>query len=129
MPEPFEQLGMFEYDGKGVPRPRRDLLLVPPKKPKGQRHSKTSMDAARLMESERATKLAQIYTFLLDLLPDGMTDEEGQEELGMSGNTYRPRRIELQEMGLVEDSRVTRLTRSRRDAVVWRAVPLQDRQP
>ena len=37
----------------------------------------------------------------------------------MSGNTVRPRRIELQEKGLVVDSGRRRPTPSARQAIVW----------
>lgn len=37
-----------------------------------------------------------------------------------AANTQRPRRRELELMGRIEDSGQTRLTRSRRAAVVWR---------
>ena len=50
--------------------------------------------------------------------------EEGQEFLRWGPNSYRPRRIELTEMKLVEDAGYTRRTHAKRQAVVWRAVPL-----
>ena len=118
-----KQLGMFGYDARGNPF----VPLVPPRPVKGQRHSPTSMEAARLMEGERGTRLSQVYTLLLGLLPDGLTDEEGQAMLRWGPNSYRPRRIELTEMGLVKSNLTTRLTQARRKAVVWVAVPLEER--
>jgi hypothetical protein len=50
------------------------------------------------------------------------TDEEMQHYLDLSANTQRPRRRELQLMERIEDSGETRLTRSGRQAVVWRIV-------
>jgi hypothetical protein len=118
---------MFDYDERGIPRPHRDVLdLVPPKRAKAQAHSRTSVAAARLMDGERGTRLSRVYTLLLGLLPDGLTDEEGQEYLRWGPNSYRPRRIELTEMRLVEDAGYTRRTHAQRQAVVWRAVPLED---
>lgn len=90
--------------------------------PLAQRHSATSVEAANLMAGTRAGTLrATIWRWLLGR-PAGATDEEGQQALGLDGNTYRPRRVELQEAGLVVDSKVTRLTKNKRKAVVWRAV-------
>ena len=74
------------------------------------------------MRGRAGTLRATIYRWLLERPDWGATDEEGQEALGMEGNTYRPRRVELQEVGLVVDSKTTRLTKNRRRAVVWRAV-------
>lgn len=90
-----------------------------------QRHSETSLAAARLIESKRDTLLKRVYLTLLALLPDGATDEEAQDGLGMTGNTYRPRRIELWHNGLVVDSGRTRKTRAKREAVVWKAVHVE----
>lgn len=116
-----EQLGLFNYDERGMPKPRP---LLPPAP--GQRHSPTSMAAAKLIDGKRATLLSKLYYALLGLLPDGLTDEEGQELLNMSGNTYRPRRVELQEAGLVKGSDRTRKTKAKREAVIWVAVPIED---
>jgi len=91
-----------------------------------QSHSPTSRAAALLIEGIAGTLRGQIYTLLLGCLPDGLTDEEAQEMLALQGNTYRPRRVELQEAGLVKDSKTVRLTKARRKAVVWVAVPIED---
>lgn len=49
----------------------------------------------------------------------GATDEELMDGTGIAPNTLRPRRRELQIMGRVKDSGVTRPTKSGRKAVVW----------
>jgi len=49
----------------------------------------------------------------------GSTDEEGCLALDMNPSTYRPRRVELWEAGAVQDSGMTRRTKSGRWAVVW----------
>ncbi len=59
---------------------------------------------------------------------DGATDIEIQEALQLNPSTQRPRRIELVQKGLVEDSRMRRRTPSGRSAVVWRAVPPEPQQ-
>jgi hypothetical protein len=116
----YEQLSMFQPGSTTVSE------IVTGKPPPAQRHSATSRAAAMLMEGSAGTMRSQIYTLLLGCLPGGFTDEEGQEMLSMSGNTYRPRRVELQEVGLVIDSKLTRPTRAKRQAVVWKAVPVED---
>lgn len=50
---------------------------------------------------------------------NGMTDQEIERATGLAGNCVRPRRGELIEFGLVRDSGRTRLTASKRKAVVW----------
>ena len=110
-------------DGRGTPRPGRPTDPgYDPAGPPAQRHSRTSVEAAKLMRGRAGTLRATIYRWLLTRSEWGATDEEGQEALGMEGNTYRPRRCELQEAGLVVDSRQQRFTKNRRRAVVWRAV-------
>jgi hypothetical protein len=129
MPELPGQLPLFDYDEQGRPLPRENVIptIFPGKPPPAQRHSKTSRAAAALMDGgARSTALAQVYYLLLGCLPGGLTDEEGQEMLQMKGNTYRPRRVELQEIGLVVDSKHTRKTQAKREAVVWLAVPMED---
>jgi hypothetical protein len=50
---------------------------------------------------------------------NGCTDEEGQEATGILGNTWRPRRMDLERLGLVGHSDLVRLTRTGRKATVW----------
>ena len=50
---------------------------------------------------------------------DGMTDEEGQDQLGIAGNSYRPARVALVRLGFVEKSGKTRKTHSGSSANVW----------
>ncbi len=49
----------------------------------------------------------------------GATDEELMDGTNIAPNTLRPRRRELQIMGRVKDSGMTRPTKSGRKAVVW----------
>lgn len=50
---------------------------------------------------------------------DGVTDEEGQDQLGIPGNSYRPARVALVDLGYVEKSGKTRKTHSGSSANVW----------
>lgn len=120
-----EQMSLFDFDKDGNPVPRPGAIYASKPAP-GVRKSATSMAAAKLMDGKRAPLLSQIYHLLLGILPDGLTDEEGQDLLRINGNTYRPRRVELEEAGLVKDSLTTRLTASKRKAVVWQAIPIED---
>lgn len=49
----------------------------------------------------------------------GLTDEEGQELMGMAGNSYRSARDTLWKKKMIRDSGGCRKTRSGRRAVVW----------
>jgi hypothetical protein len=59
--------------------------------------SATSRSAAEVIEPKAGTLRAQA----LELLRDPLTDDQGAERLGVSGNTWRPRRVELVKAGLV----------------------------
>lgn len=50
---------------------------------------------------------------------DGVTDEEGQDQLDIPGNSYRPARVALVRLGFVEKSGKTRKTHSGSSANVW----------
>jgi hypothetical protein len=91
-------------------------LFDPPPVP-GKRP--TSHQAARAIAPHAKTLRGQVYAFLVQRGPSGATDEEIQRALGMTGNTQRPRRQELETQGLVVDSGVKRPTAAGRDAVVW----------
>lgn len=85
-----------------------------------QRHSDTSRAAAdELAEMRKNTLRAAVLAYISLHGPDGATDEEMQLALEMEGNTERPRRRELQLVGLVIDSGRRRLTTNNRQAVVW----------
>jgi hypothetical protein len=64
-----------------------------------QRHSVTSKAAAVSAEKFAGSARAQVLRFLIEF--GAHTDEEISEALKMSGNTARPRRIELVHRGLV----------------------------
>ena len=83
-------------------------------------HPKTSRDAAYRAKQRSGTQREKVLLFLESRYPDGFTDEELQDMIGMAANTQRPRRVELVEMEWVEDSGEIRKTRSGLDAIVWR---------
>lgn len=85
--------------------------------PPHQRHSKTSS----LSAMQAAPRFNERSMFLLKHLAlyGGFTDQQGQEILGISGDSYRPMRVRLTQMGMVEDSGDTGTTPSGRKAVIW----------
>jgi hypothetical protein len=96
-----------------------DLFLSSPAP--AQRHSRTSLAAARAIEPSMNTDKLRVLMALREAGSRGMTDDELQVVLDLSGDTERPRRISLCEVGLVWASQEWRKTRSGRDAVVWKA--------
>ncbi|RVT91455.1 hypothetical protein EOD42_22630 [Rhodovarius crocodyli] len=84
-----------------------------------QPNSPTSQAAAYAIETDtnRLRRLVGDYIRRCGAL--GCTDEEGQNALGLSGNTYRPRRVELFDKGSVQRTDRFRLTAAGRRAVVW----------
>lgn len=85
-----------------------------------QSHSQTSCDAALSISPSRAeTDRWRVLKYIR--LNNGACDFEMQSALLMSGDTQRPRRIELLKAGLIEDSGFRRRTGTGREAVVWTA--------
>lgn len=84
---------------------------------KAQDHSDTSVAAAEAIEPTAATLRMAVLGVIA--ARGSATDEEIQTELGIPGNTQRPRRVELCEAGRVVDSGMRRRTKSGRLAVVW----------
>ena len=79
------------------------------------RNSKTSQRAAREMQSQPA-KLRRDHESILNVLLSGpKTDRELQDILNMSGDSERPRRIELVKLGRVVDT-----GRTRNRSTLWR---------
>jgi hypothetical protein len=81
--------------------------------------SQTSAEAAESVREGAAELRERVYSALKRVWPEGLTDEQMQQALGMQGNTQRPRRRELEQRGLVRDSGERRFTTSGRRAVVW----------
>ncbi len=79
----------------------------------------TSTEAAESVVETKDTQRQRVYEAIRDSGRNGMTDEQIQEDLGIEGNSQRPRRRELQALGRIQASTLRRLTRSGRTAVVW----------
>ena len=85
--------------------------------PPHQRHSKTSSLSA-IQAAPRFNERSLLILKHL-CLHGGMTDQQGQEVFGISGDSYRPMRVRLTQLGMVEDSGDTGTTPSGRKAVIW----------
>lgn len=83
----------------------------------------TSRDAAESIRGSAASLREQVLRFITRCGDLGATDEEIQFALDMGGNTERPRRRELEELGLVIRAGRTRLTSAHRRADVWISAP------
>lgn len=86
--------------------------------PPSQAHSGPSVEAAEAIKPD-ANRLRQVVYDAISRADNGLTDEEGIAETGLSPSTYRPRRVELVRAGKVVDSGRTRKTASGRSATVW----------
>lgn len=80
----------------------------------------TSVEAAESMELAAPGLRGRVLEAIRQA--GGATDEEVVDATGLAGNTVRPRRGELEAMGLVRDSGLRRATRSGRSAIVWGVV-------
>lgn len=83
------------------------------------RGSATSEAAAKSQTESRTSRgRQQILTLLLEN-PEGLTDEDLGWAMSANGSFVRPRRIELQKLGLIYNSLRTKPTHSGRAACVW----------
>ncbi len=90
----------------------------------GHDHPSTSHEAAERVLPKTGTQRARVLYEIKAWSHVGMgrTDEELQTLLDMNPSSERPRRIELLNMGWIENSGQTRITRSGAKAIVWRYV-------
>jgi len=98
-----------------------DVAPMPPATGRTPDTRATSQAAADAVQPTAASLRAQLLAAIRRMGGRGLTDEEAQTLLGMSGNTERPRRRELEQAGLIRPAGV-RETASGRRAVVWIAV-------
>lgn len=84
--------------------------------PPHQRHSETSRASAAAVAPKFSQRMHQLLTrFAIQ----AMTDLEGQRQTQTPGDSYRPMRVRLTQLGYLEDSGNTALTDSGRKAVIW----------
>ena len=75
-----------------------------------------------ILPGELEANRKRVYDYIKAQGPHGATDEECQMSLGMSGNTQRPRRVELFQHGKICMAAEMRRTRAGRKANVWVAI-------
>ena len=91
-----------------------DLFAIDPPH---QAHSPTSVASA----AEIKPKFGKNMVKALDAMADnpGLTDEEGCRLTGMTGNSYRPARVKLEQLGLLWKTDGTRKTAAGRNASIY----------
>lgn len=83
--------------------------------------SETSTTAGRGLSHSRKQRLAQlVLAHLISCGSRGSTDCEAQASIPLDGDSYRPRRVGLHSLGIIEPTSERRATPSGRLAVVWR---------
>lgn len=80
----------------------------------------TSLDAARAIRPHKDSQRARVLALIASAGANGMTAQEIAERSGMSGDSVRPRLVELRESGAVVATGEVRLTDSGRAARAWR---------
>lgn len=81
-------------------------------------HRDTSHQAAAKILGRTGSKRRQVFELIAEY-SHGLTDEQIQTKLRMNPSTQRPRRVELVDAGLIEDSGHRRTTTSGTKAAVW----------
>lgn len=82
----------------------------------------TSVAAAVAIEPNVNKLQRVVLEVITEMGSIGLTDEEGIDLTGLAANTWRPRRRELELLGLIRFTDEERLTRSGRRAKVWVSV-------
>lgn len=98
---------------------------VPPKLP--HNGTTTSRMAAELAAPFAGAQQQKVFQAIEQAGANGLTDQEIETALGIAGNSVRPRRTKLMELGRIKDSGNLRLTKSGRAAVVWIVAPPNER--
>lgn len=86
----------------------------------------TSSVAAEMIEPHCPSRRELVFSTIKAAGTAGLTDEEGATTLGLSAQSYTPRRNELVKQGLIIDSGLRRHTTSGRPAAVWLLASLSD---
>jgi hypothetical protein len=86
---------------------------------RARRMRKTSIDAYKTLGPGASTQAAKILELIIRSGAHGVTDDEGEAELGIRVQSYTARRNGLAKIGLIRDSGGTRLTPAGRAAIVW----------
>jgi hypothetical protein len=85
----------------------------------------TSHEAAAKIAPRMTALQVKVLTYMREIFPRAITDLDLQDHFNNDLSTYRTRRSELTEMGLVYDTRQRRFQLGS-NRVLWRAVPWSD---
>ena len=113
----MSQQYMFDLDAYGGASVKKLAPIEPD--PPYQPYSETSRAAAESIKPALNSLQQAVLSYLRNRGDEGATDEEMQENIPLSQNCQRPRRVELCVSGHVCDSGRTRKARSGRQATVW----------
>lgn len=111
-----KQTRLFDTATIEKPRPSNRYIGVP--------HNGTETSRAAAESVAPVVNAMNVAVFLVIARENGATDQECQEQLGMDGNSQRPRRYSLEKAELVEPSGEYRPTRTGRKARVYCATQL-----
>lgn len=89
--------------------------------PPSHRHSphSTSELAERMIRHCSPGQRARVLAAIRAAGARGLTDDEGECEMGLKPQSYTPSRNELAKAGVIKDTCTRRLTESGRPAAVW----------
>lgn len=85
--------------------------------PPHQAHSATSAASAKAIKPKFGKNMVKVLDAMCSTT--GLTDEQGCEKTGMTGNSYRPARVKLEQLGLLVKTDATRKTISGRSANIY----------
>ena len=81
--------------------------------------AETSREARKSIRPHMSEQQRRVYCWALLMTSSGFTDDGAIAALKMNPSSFRPRRGELVEVGMLKDSGQRRKTASGRSAVVW----------
>lgn len=87
--------------------------------PPHQAHSPTSSASAAKIKPKFGKNMVKVLEALQAHDKRGLTDEEGCTATGMTGNSYRPARVKLEQLKLVFKTEATRKTVAGRPAAIY----------
>lgn len=87
--------------------------------PPHQAHSPTSAASAAKIKPKFGKNMVKVLEALYHNDKMGLTDEDGCIYLNMTGNSYRPARVKLEQLNLVFKTEATRKTKAGRPAAIY----------
>ena len=88
--------------------------------PPYQMHSDTSRASAAAVSIKFNARILSVLARFRTAWPRGLSDEQGQIQMGIDGNSYRPIRVALYKHGYIEDSGDRQTLKSGRKGTIWK---------